>query len=444
MLKHLIFGCYLTTTTIHLFAFQVGDQGEAPHPIVLLNDNTGWCWFQDERAIIDGDQLLLTGVTSEGANTVTSYHFKTGEKQTVVMNDTTFEPDDHNVGALLVRPDGRYLTVYAGHGTEPNMRYRISSQPGDISRWEPEQTVDTRGRTTYSNLFRLSETGITYNFHRGISQNPNYMVSQDDGSTWSYGGQLLAFPGRPYVKYTTNGKDRIHFITTEEHPRYYNNSIYHGYIEDGQVYRSDGKQVGPLSKSEDTPLKPYDFTTVYNGDSTTRTNVAWTSDIELDEAGYPYVAFSVTKDPIRLGETKDTEEGGNDHRYHYARWDGNQWHQHEIAYAGTRLYPGENEYTGLMSLHPTNPDVVYIATDVHPATGQPLQGEGPPHYEIYKGTTSDRGAHWSWTAITQDSQEDNIRPMVVADQHHEAVIWLKGRYTTFRDYDLRAYGIIYK
>ena len=427
-----------------LLAFQADEGPEESPPIVLLSDNTGWCWFQDERAVIDGDQLLFTGVTSEGANTVSSYNMKTGKKHTVVMNDTTFEPDDHNVGALLVRPDGRYLTVYAGHGVEPKMRYRISTQPGDISHWEPEQTADTRGNTTYSNVYRLSDTGITYNFHRGLGQNPNYMVSPDDGTTWSYGGQLFAFPGRPYVKYTTNGTDRIHFITTEEHPRYYNNSIYHGFMENGNVYASDGKKVGQLSRNEHTLLKPDDFTTVYDGDSTTRADVAWTSDIELDEDGYPYVAFSVTKDPIRLGETKDTQAGGLDHRYHYARWDGQRWHQHEIAYAGTRLYPGENEYTGLISLHPTHPDVVYISTDVQPDTGQPLRGKKVAHYEIFRGETNDRGAHWTWTAITQHSQEDNIRPIVVADENHEVLMWLKGRYTTFRDYDLRAYGIIYR
>ena len=443
-IKSLVFYCFIGITIISLLAFQVTDNKDVNPPIVLLNDNTSWCWFQDERAIIDGDQLLFTGVTSQGANIVSSYNMKTGEKQTVVMNDTTFKPDDHNVGALLVRPDGRYLTVYAGHGTEPNMRYRISTKPHDISQWEPEQTADTRGNTTYSNVYRLSETGLTYNFHRGIGQNPNYMVSQDDGTTWSYGGQLFAFRGRPYVKYTSNGTDRIHFITTEEHPRYYNNSIYHGFIEDGDVYASTGEKVGQLSQNEHTPLKPYDFTTIYDGDSTTRTNVAWTSDIELDEQGYPYVAFSVTKDPISLGETTHTQEGGSDHRYHYARWDGQRWRQYEIAYAGTRLYAGENEYTGLISLHPTHPDVVYISADVHPATGQPLTTSGEPHYEIFKGTTRDRGAHWTWTAITRNSQEDNIRPMVVAGENHEAVLWLKGRYTTFRDYDLRAYGIIYE
>lgn len=92
--------------------------------IVLLNENSGWYWFQDERAIMDGDKLIFTGVTSNGANTISGYHMKTGARQTVVVNDETFEADDHNVGVLLLRPDGKYLTVYAGHGVEPRMRHR--------------------------------------------------------------------------------------------------------------------------------------------------------------------------------------------------------------------------------------------------------------------------------------------------------------------------------
>ncbi len=415
---------------------------EASSQAILLNDNTSWCWFQDERAMIDGDQLLFTGVTSEGANTVSTYHLETGDKKTVVLNDQTFEADDHNVGALLKRPDGRYLCVYAGHGIESKMRYRISTQPGDISQWEEEKSVDTGGATTYSNVFRMSGNGKTYNFHRGIGSNPNYMVSEDDGNTWEYGGQLFAFKGRPYLRYASDGQDRIHFITTEEHPRYYNNSIYHGYIERGKMYGSGGKLIGNLSQKQETNLKPFDFTSIYDGDSSTRKNVAWTSDIELDHEGNPYVAFSVTKDPIRLGETKETEEGGFDHRYHYARWDGQEWHEYEIAYAGTRLYAGENEYTGLISLHPQDPDVVYISADVNPETGKPLRSDGKSHYEIFRGTTDDQGAHWQWTAITENSDEDNIRPIIVCSDQYEALLWLKGSYTTFRDYHLSAYGMI--
>jgi hypothetical protein len=412
------------------------------HKIVQLEDNSGWCWYQDERAIIDGDQVIYTGVNADSMNIVSSYHLETGAKQTVELNSHSLPLDDHNVGALLVRPDGRYLTVYAGHGIDQLMRYRISTYPGDISQWEKEKTVDVGGNVTYSNIYRLATTGITYNFHRGIGRNPNYMVSEDDGETWKYGGQLFSFEGRPYVKYASDQEKRIHFITTEEHPRHYNNSIYHGYIENGFVYQSNGDPVGPLGTERTSNLGPHSFTTVFDGDKETRENVAWTSDIELDENGHPYVGFSVTKDPIVLGETVHTEKGGFDHRYHYARWDGDQWHEYEIAYAGSRLYAGENEYTGLITLHPNDPNVVYISADVHPKTGKPLMTNGNRRYEIFRGTTKDGGATWKWKAITKNSGQDNIRPIVLDHQKKDVVLWLKGRYTTYRDYDLRVMGFV--
>src|SRR5690554_5065922 len=116
------------------------------HKIIQLNDDSSWCWFQDDRAIIDGDQLIFSGVTSAGANRVTSYHFVTGHVQNFTLNQKPLPPDDHNVGVLLVRPDGRYLTVYAGHEMDSWMRYRVSVHPGDITQWEPEKLVDAGAR----------------------------------------------------------------------------------------------------------------------------------------------------------------------------------------------------------------------------------------------------------------------------------------------------------
>src|SRR5690606_6811281 len=86
---------------ISLFSYSCQTQRE----IVQLNDNSGWCWFQDDRAIIDGDQLIYSGVTAEGANIVSGYDLKTGDHQTSVLHDQTLPVDDHNVGVLLVRPD---------------------------------------------------------------------------------------------------------------------------------------------------------------------------------------------------------------------------------------------------------------------------------------------------------------------------------------------------
>ena len=426
-----------------LLLFLAGSSCQS-YKITQLAGDSSWCWFQDDRAIVDGDQVIFSGVTSKGDNIVSSYHLETGDTLTVTLNRDSLPPDDHNVGVLMIRPDGRYLSVYAGHGVDQWMRYRISSHPGDIRNWEPEQLIDVGGRVTYSNVYRLSNTESTYNFHRGIDRNPNYMVSNDDGNTWNYGGRLFEFEGRPYVRYASDHKSRVHFITTEEHPRHYNNGIYHAYIENGQVFRSDGTVVGPLSKTSSSSLKPEHFTTVFEGSKDVRADVAWTSDIQLDSDGNPYIAFTVTKDPIALGETKETHNGGFDHRYHYARWDGTKWQVYEIAYAGTRLYPGENEYTGLITLHPSDPNVVYISTDVDPDTGKPLITNGHQRREIFRGTSDDGGANWKWNAVTRNSKEDNIRPIVLEYDDKEVVLWLRGRYTTYRDYNLKVMGRVPK
>lgn len=410
-----------------------------PDP-VLLSEDGSWCWFQDERAIIDGDQLLFTGVTKEGVNTVTVYNLQTEELETVIHNDETFPPDDHNVGVLMVRPDGRYLSMYAGHNDEKLVRYRISKEPGNALAWGPEQIMEVHEVTTYSNVYRLSDNGRTYNFWRGRGDgwNPHYMFSDDDGETWEYGGRLIYFEeGPPYPRYTSNGKDKIHLITTQSHPSWHYNDIYHAYIKNEIFHASDGTPIGPLSRETVSDITPGHFTRVFEskGDDT-----AWTCDIQLDKDGHPYIVFSVTKDPEMRGS--ETGSGGFDHRYHYARWDGEQWYENEIAYAGSRLYPNESEYSGLISLHPFDPNVVYMSADVNPVTGEALMTEGEQRYEIFRGVTTDRGATWKWAAVTENSKQDNIRPVVASDGNRTAVLWLKGRYTTYEDYHLQVWGII--
>ena len=393
---------------------------------VLLNENSSWCWFQDERVIFDGDRLLFSGVTNDGAITVTAYDFNTGTGRVMVMNADRFNPDDHNAGALLVRPDGRYLCVYAGHNHEEKIRYRISSNPGNPFEWDPEQILDVPYRVTYSNVYRLSESGITYNFFRGRENGypylPHYLVSEDDGTTWQYGGMIFSHEdGIPYARYVSNGINRIHVSTTQGHPRFHDNNIYHYYIEDNALHTSDGRRLGPLSKKPSSDYHPTDFTLVYE---TKPGEAAWTSDIALDDQGRPYLGFSVSKHPIRK---ENDPEAGMDLRYHYARWDGERWHQQEIAFAGTRLYPAEQDYSGLISLHPGDPDIVYISADVNPVTNEPLLTDGEQRYEIFRGNRNPETDKWTWTAITKNSEKDNIRPIVATDGNRTVVLWLYGR-----------------
>lgn len=416
--------------------------------LIELNDNGAWSWFMDERAIVHDGKLIVGSNRAVGnfrsgrrdpnwGNVeLAVYDIDAGTKQRVVL-DPHFEQDDHDSPGLLALPDGRILAVYTRHGVERKVFWRIS-EPDDPSEWGPIGEFETPGRearnfsgdnVTYSNLFRLS-SGRILDIHRGFGYDPNWMYSDDGGQSWNYGGRIMR--GRdgygPYFKYAFDGKDTIHIVATEDHPRNFDNSLYHGYLQDGQLYHSDGRVIGPLSETTDTTVSSWDLTNVFQGDPD---NVAWMADIELDSEGRPYVAFSVQKD----GRGLPARQGGMDHRFHYARWDGEKWHVHEMAYAGTRLYPYEDDYTGLVALDPNNPNVLYISTDAHPKTGEPLvsTADDQRHRELFRGETVDGGATWQWEPITANSTVDNLRPLVPKwNDPRTALVWMRGTYRANR------------
>lgn len=417
--------------------------------LIRLNDNGAWSWFMDERAIVHDGKLIVGSVRAVGdfrnvgdpdwGNVeVAVYDLASGATARTVLH-RHYEQDDHDNPAFLPLDDGRYLAVYTKHGMERRVYYRFSELRDPLT-WGPAFEFETPGRSatarrgdnvTYSNLFRLP-SGRILNFFRGPDLDPNYMYSDDSGQSWRYGGRLLR--GRdgysPYLKYAFDdrGSGTIHFIATDDHPRNYDNSIYHGFLRDGHIHLSDGTRRAKLSADTSVEVAAWDLTRVFQGDPD---NVAWVIDLALDDARQPYAVFSVQKD----GRGLPRGQGGTDHRFHYARWNGSSWRVHEIAYAGTRLYPGEDDYTGLAALDPDDPDVVYISTDADPATGAPLvsRADGLRHRELYRGTTADAGATWRWEPITANSSADNLRPIVPrwADPR-TALVWMRGTYQSNR------------
>ena len=190
-----------------------------------------------------------------------------------------------------------------------------------------------------------------------------------------------------------------------------------------------------------SPLKPRSFTELFKGGPD---RVAWTVDLELDERGHPYTAFSVQVDGAE-GRGRRDPRFGQDHRYYYGRWDGGTWHVHEMAFAGTCLYTRESDYTGLIALDPHDPDYVVISANADPKTGAPLvsKADGQRHWELYRGFTRDRGKTWQWKAITTNSTVDNLRPVIPAwTSPRRLVLWARGSLTTFTTYPLDIVGLI--
>jgi hypothetical protein len=417
--------------------------------LILFNDNGAWSWFEDERAIVDvaagkiivssvSDSSGTGGAARDGDVEVASLNIASGAVARFTLSDN-FQADDHNSAGLFTRPDGRYLAMYSRHGSDSLTRYRISTNPGDASSWSAEQTFDNGIGTTYSNLHRMSaESGRLYNFTRTVGFDPNVLTSTNNGQTWTYGGRLLDWPvptgdpkftgsdgSRPYVKYASNGVDEIHFITSEDHPRAYDNSIYHGVVRNGKVYDSFGNEVdGNLF--DGAAAAPNECTAVFDTDTSPLAH-AWTTDLQLDAAGRPYALFTA-----RAGLTTTS-----DHRLLYGRFDGAQWNVHEVAKMGGFLYSPENDYTGLGALDPSNPDRLFISTKIDPRDDASL-----PRYEIFEGVTGDGGANWDWSPITANSTMDNLRPIVPKwDGEHTALLWMRGSYSTYTDYNLDIVGL---
>ena len=311
--------------------------------------------------------------------------------------------------------------------------------PGMASAWGPETRVDvgpaTQAGVTYSNLHLIrnaDDQPVLYDFFRGSGWDPNVLRSMDSGANWESIGRLMAGPGRPYLKYASDDQ-RVHFVASEQHPRDADNSLWHGYLEGQELHDSNGNVIGYLGTESPAPSA---YTRIFEGRPD---GVAWPVDLQLDVNGRPVVIYTVQVD----GQNQPRGKGGRDHRFRYARWTGEQWLDFEAGYAGRRLYPGEDDYTGLAAIDPISPNVIYISTDVDPSSGKPLvtESDGRRYREIFQGRTYDGGRTWQWKAITAQSITDNIRPITAAwGEDRTILLWLEGSMKSYTDYELSIRG----
>jgi len=385
-----------------------------------------WCWFADPRAVFVGGPIgkVFAGwVDSAGSITVGCLDPQSGTIVSTVLHDR-FEKDDHANPALLALPDGRIAAFYSAHGGSQGMRYRISSKPGDIADWSEEILLDTntggpRGYC-YANPYRLEkEKGRIYLFWRGGDFKPAVSWT-DDLKTWAQARTLIASDEdnrvRPYVKYDSNGADRIQIAFTDGHPRNEAaNSIYYACYRNGAFWDASGRKITDMAG---LPLLHRQSDLVYDGRKPGIRSWIW--DIAADREDCPVIVYT------RLPSESD-------HRYHYARWTGRSWEDHQICAAGPwfpRTPEGKTEpephYSGGIVLDHEDPSIVYISRRI----------EGV--FEIERRQTRDGGATWTVEAVTSSSARDNVRPFVIRRHPKDGptVLWMTNEnyvhYTNFK------------
>jgi hypothetical protein len=428
--------------------------------LITFNDNGAWCWYQDERAVVDtkNNKLVIGSVASGGSRSgnieAVVYDLAGGSKKqfTVSTSLSGSTVDDHNAPAFAVRPDGNYVAQYCGHRSDCITRFSIF----DGTKWSAETKFDWAGAgcpwagastnmVTYSNPWYMSSA--LFSPVRSVGTDPAVLTSSDDGKTWSYYGRLMSTKQTGYVagyfKYWGNNTDRIDFVGTEAHPRDLDTSLYHGYIQDGKVYNSTGtvkdSSLKDTSATSSNSVDINTYTPVFKtGTSVNGTKICrlWNHDIVRYADGTVAILGQG-----RADNCTSTPSGSDpDKRMLYFRFDGTSWKTTYLVKGGPKLYADEEDYLGLGALVPDDPHTIYISTPYDPSTDK--MGTSGKR-EIWRGTTCDNGATWKWTAVTQGSTMDNIRPIVPKwDSSHTALLWMRGTYKTAQSWTMQIVGTI--
>ena len=259
------------------------------------------------------------------------------------------------------------------------MHYRVSSNPEDVTSWEPPQTVPTNTpgiRATYQNPVRLEAEDRTYLFWRG-GNNPTFSIQNDGETTWSAARTLITMPGeRPYVKYDSSGGDTIHVAYTNAHPNEFPDvNIYYARVRDGKIERVGGERSG---RSTTRSRQPSGL--VYDG-----AEQAWVHDVAADSSGRPVIVFAEPSPrprpplPLRAGRARRGTSA--DH-------------------TGRRDVPRGRRLPRLLRRPDARPRGSVARVPV--ASGRPGRA-----WRVETWTTADGGASWSSEAIT--SAGKNVR-----------------------------------
>lgn len=398
----------------------------------FATNDGAWCWFSDPRAIYVNNIIVGGFVDKEGSIWAFSYNPATQERKQHKLYDK-LDYDDHANPSVMQLPDHRVVIFFSAHGgtNKSPIYYAITHKPADISSWSEVQTIDPQmeGKlgVCYSNPVMLSdENNRTYVFFRGRNFKPTF-VATDNFKEWSAPKTIVVNDprygreGRPYMKITTNHKNKIFFAFTDAHPRdRATNSIYFMMYKDGKLCGADGRVI---SESMDQPISPNKTDMVY--DATKTFDKAWIWDVAYDKEERPVLVYA------RFSEIDGA------HSYWYARWNGSEWENHLITHAGLWFQRNdynnksnierENNYSGGVYLNHEDPSVVY--------TSRPINNV----FEIEKWTFTGKGKEkWLTEAVTKDSERDNVRPFVVRNhaKGQPSVMWMYNyKYPGFRKYD---------
>lgn len=375
-----------------------------------------WSWFGDPRVVRitdkkEGINKVFAGwVDKKGGIAVGSIDRKTGKREKSLVGRVY--KDDHASPAFLVEKDKRLTTFYTGHNGK-EMYYRTSKRPGDITEWRKFGVIKSNlpGKLgfTYPNPVKLPKANKTFLFWRGGNWKPAFATRNEETGEWSKARQLISAKPRqrPYLKVAANDGNEIGMAFTEAHPRNEETGLYFMKYKNGSLRTAGGKKLGKPGRKV---VKPSEKLEVY--DQFNINGRAWVQDVAYDKKGHPVIAFTTLLTPVTS-------------QYWTARWNGKGWVKNRLVDAGPMIMKG-SRYSGGMALDPNKPSVAYLSRKIG------------KNWQIERWKTPNGGRSWSHKRVTRN-KTNNVRPVVAQGQPGQKpdLLWLKGRYNTFKRYQTK-------
>lgn len=313
----------------------------------IFYGGAAWSWFTNPRAVYNDDSGTAytftsyvrgkdQAATSTNAICIASLNHDTNETVEFVLKADS-EIDDHNHASIWIRPDGRIVAAYARHNQDAVLRWRVSTNAYDVSAWGAEQTFTASANVTYSNLVYLPTSGRLYNFFRLGTAGWAYVVSTDNGATFSGEVQYVRKIGSQVYQVMRATGDRVDFLTTDGHPNVDGStSVYHFTMSFVGGAESFSKTDGSAADGS-LPFAPQSaFTTVYAYGA--GTGDGWLWDVTRDADGAPLALYQRKKSDNSLAE------------YYFAKYASGAWTSEKIADAGMDISTtDEPNYLGGMS-----------------------------------------------------------------------------------------------
>lgn len=376
----------------------------------ILEKEGAWCWFADPRAISYKGRTFIGCIDVHGNIKAIMLH---EGKKTEVLVRSNFQPDDHDNPTFLVLPDERIMIIYSRHTDEPCFYYRISKNKCDITDLGEEKVLKTNHNTTYPSLFIMeNDPEHIYLCYRGVNWHPTCarltMPDENDNIEFDVEPFQIVHSTvqgagcRPYAKYVSDGKSKIHMVYSSTHP---DNvcpvCIYYSCLDvtEFKLYDIEGNLLKADVDKEPFTVTGYETDPKFVVDPYITSKRGWVWDVNVTDG-------RVSAAIVNISEDKITQH------YYYTYYKDGNWKKVFIGNAH-KFHRSNTEfcYGGGMSLDRDYEGVVYVSAPMGTA------------FEIIKYTISEEGVKRQF--MTTYSELNNIRPYKIKQG---PLVWMNGDY----------------